>query len=274
MKAEYSYYYINDRWESVNTFQSAFLEQGTSIYEVIRIIDGIPLFLEAHLMRLYNSSKSINFNQHNRLPNIKDIIKQLIKVNNVANGNIQIVVNYLGNQPPIQLTCFFIKSSYPNTAMYEQGVICQLHHAERINPNVKQIDTNLRKDTNSNIQHNDVYEVILVDNNNHITEGSRSNIFFIKDGCVFTPPISKVLPGITRQYIFKCCKENNIPINEQSIHSQNINNFEAAFLTGTSPKVLPINRIGETQFNPQSPLLQKIRGLYDQAISDYLKSKN
>lgn len=273
MKVEFSQYYLNGRWESVNTFQSAIFEKGSSIYEVIRIIDGVPLFLEAHISRLFNSAKIIDLNFPQNKIDLEDIILQLIKLNKVAHGNVQLLVNYSGIEVRIQLACFFIKSSYPTPALYEKGIICQLHYAERNNPNVKQIDTNLRKDTNSTIQHHDVYEVILVDNRGYITEGSRSNIFFIKNGCVFTSPLSEVLSGITRQYIFKCCKEYNIPIKEKFIKTGEITNYEAAFITGTSPKVLPINRIGEIQFDPQSPLLQKILGLYNQAITDYLMIK-
>ncbi len=274
MKAELSQYYLNGRWESANTFQHKIFDKGTSIYEVIRIIDGIPLFLEDHLNRLVNSAKLIDFNLLKTKIKLEEIIKHLIRNNLATNENIQLVVNYSKNKAQNQLACFFIKSSYPNSAMYENGILCQLHHAERSNPNVKQIDAKLRRDTNANIKSNEVYEVILVDNRGYITEGSRSNIFLVKDECVFTPPFSRVLPGITLQYIFKCCKENNIPIIEKSIQAREINNYEAAFLTGTSPKVLPINRIGEAQFDPQSPLLQKIRSLYNQAISDYLKFRS
>ena len=52
-----------------------------------------------------------------------------------------------------------------------------------------------------------LYEVLLVNRDGVITEGSRSNVFFIKSGEVYTPPTDAVLPGVTRTMIIRILEE-------------------------------------------------------------------
>ncbi|NJK84810.1 MAG: aminotransferase class IV [Bacteroidales bacterium] len=111
---------------------------------------------------------------------------------------------------------------------------------------------------------------MLINENNCITEGSRSNIFFIKKNELFTSPDEEVLGGITRKYVIDLSKKQSVKIHFQSVSIQELKMFDAVFLTGTSPKVLPVNRIEKTHFDTDNELLLLIMKDYDQAIHDYL----
>ncbi len=191
--------------------------KGTFVYEVIRIIDGVPLFLEDHLMRLHYSANLAGFNINISNSEINNSIKQLSIENQVFNGNIKLLFQFKDNEQMLFL-CFFIKHNYPSDLQYKNGVKVMLHSTERTNPNAKLINSKLRQTTNDIIDEKMVYEVLLVNKNAWITEGSKSNVFFIKGNLLFTAPKTMVLPGITRKFIMKTAHLSGIDVFEGCVH--------------------------------------------------------
>jgi branched-chain amino acid aminotransferase len=117
-----------------------------------------------------------------------------------------------------------------------------------------------------------VYEVILVHPEGYITEGSRSNLFMIKNNEVYTPKVTDILPGITRKYILQVCKDLNLILNERRIFRDELFAMDALFITGTSPKVLPIRNIYYANFDVKHPVLRLIMKKFDELIENYLKN--
>jgi branched-chain amino acid aminotransferase len=66
------------------------------------------------------------------------------------------------------------------------------------------------------------------------------------------------------------CKKEEIRVIETAVHVNNLDQYEAGFLTGTSPKVLPISAVEQFVFKTDHPLLIRLQNLYDQLIKDYL----
>ena len=155
---------------------------------------------------------------------------------------------------------------YPSPKQYAEGVRTGLFEGERKNPNIKMMDQALRDATNAAIRERSLYEVILVDRNGQITEGSRSNVFFIKDGEVYTSPLHQVLPGITRGKIIEILNGKGITVHEEPIAASDIASFDAAFISGTSPKVLPIAQMEDASYDVNDPLLRDLMNWYDQTL--------
>ena len=132
----------------------------------------------------------------------------------------------------------------------------------RENAEVKYINSGLREMTNKIIGEQGVHEVLLIDEENFITEGSRSNVFFIKDNTLFTAPLPHVLPGTSRKRVLIICQENNIRVEEKRVAYKDLSTYEAAFITGTSPLVLPILHIDNITFDPHHPLLVRVMEYY------------
>ncbi|MCY6483640.1 aminotransferase class IV [Clostridium aestuarii] len=259
----------NNEVKKSKEFNQDVLFLGKSLYEVLRIMEGVPLFLEDHLERLNYSAKVTNLELWMDKEEIKDKIIELCKVNNIVTGNIKIIFNFNGNQK--NFLTYFIRHCYPTEEMYNKGVSTALYHAERENPNAKVINMNLREATNKVIKEKGVYEVILVDNNERITEGSKSNIFMIKNKCVYTSPVDEVLPGITRKYIIRVCERLGLKVIEHQINYKEINDLDALFISGTSPKVLPIVNVDNVKFSSQNEVLLKIMKGFDEVIESYIK---
>lgn len=154
--------------------------------------------------------------------------------------------------------------------MYNEGVSCGILKAGRENPNAKVFQTTVRQQADKMLADNGFYEVLLVDHLEKITEGSRSNVFFVKGKEVITAPKDKVLLGITRQKTIQMAKNLNIQVKETEIELNDLNDFDAAFITGTSPKILPIKKIGGLTFNPQNEIVRQLMKSYDVLIDEYL----
>lgn len=269
-EAIFNKFIFNGKLCDTYLFESTYKTLSPSVYEVIRVMDGVPLFLEEHYKRLISSAASIGKEVIFSIEKLREYIKSLCNATDVKNNNVKLVINDFKNNPQGNFYLFFLKSPYPTEEMYENGVKTGLYNAVRENPNAKIINQSLRDSVNEYLERNFLYEALLVNEKDEITEGSRSNIFFIKSNEVYTSPAEGVLLGVTRQRIIRLCIENSIKVHEEVIPSSSINEFHAAFISGTSPKVLPIASIGDIKLSCSNGCLRKIIGLYDLEISNYL----
>ncbi len=134
--------------------------------------------------------------------------------------------------------------------------------AERKDPESKVINHKLRSAISYKLINEQAYEAVLVNENNLITEGSRTNIFFLRGETLVTAPDYLVLNGITRKHILEICSENKITVEFASVRADEIKKYESVFMTGTSPAVLPFYCIDNIFFNVRNPLIEKLRKLY------------
>lgn len=243
------------------------------LYEVIRIIEGIPVFLEDHLDRLYHSARLTWMDQLPGPDSLAGMIKEYISTQKKKTGNIKLSFSF--SDPSAQPSCelIFIPHCYPTPEEYTNGVKVGLLQADRKIPHAKIQNTDLRKRANQSISDNTLFEVLLIDSEGNITEGSKSNVFFIKNETLYSAPVEKILQGITLIKVQQICKSCGIPVIERAIPANKLDQFEAAFLSGTSPKVLPISSIDQIIYKTGHPLLIKLQNLYNQLIENYLSER-
>jgi len=243
-----------------------------SVYEVIRHIDGVPLFIEDHLARLVNSILLISRKPDISFSGIADEIHWLSEENRILNGNVKIICNFLPKKNrPEEVLIFFIPHKYPDKKEYLEGIKMKSLLMERPNPNAKVVNTLLTQEVVNCKAQNDVDEILLVKHDNIVTEGSKSNIFFVKDDEVLTAGRDLVLAGITRDKVIEICKLNKITCKETTIHLEDLSIMSGAFITGTSPKIMPVNRINQFKYQTQLPMIKTLKKLYDGMISNYLR---
>jgi branched-chain amino acid aminotransferase len=254
-----------------SSFSGIPFNSDQSVYEVIRVINGIALFLEDHFARLERSMKIQSLTFQMAFPDFKQNIAELVRANQKMEGNIKFV--YSVTERNIQWAFSFIPHSYPMPEDYLSGVSTDLLFAERQNPNAKVIQSGIRDEAKQLISDRKSYEVLLVDRDGKITEGSRSNVFFVKGDVFYTAPSFMILEGITRQKALKCLKELGYSIVEKAISATEIKYFDAAFLTGTSPKILPVRSIGAQMFDVRNSFVIRLMESYDKTIWDYIRNE-
>ena len=264
------YIYNGERYLTSNQRPFEGIQQA-SIYEVIRIIDGVPLYLEAHLDRMRKSAKLLGYEVRKKDEDIIEEISQLVRLNRYENINVKLICSGLDREEQDFFT-FFIASKYPERRVYEEGIHTILFHTERENPNAKVINKSLREKINKTIGDAKAYEALLVNEEDLITEGSRSNIFFVKGNKVFTAPSGKVLMGITRTQIIDICRNLDIQLEEEAIGVRQLPSMDGAFMTGTSVNVLPIASIGETCYTSvDNPIVKRIGAKYEEDLREYIE---
>ena len=81
-------------------------------------------------------------------------------------------------------------------------------------------------------------EALLNDLHGYVAEGAGANVFFEKDGKLFTPPTGNILPGITRATVLEICQELGIPVEEKLFTTREARQADAAFFVGTAAEVI------------------------------------
>ena len=255
---------------SVNSSQLFNSIEGLSIYEVVRIINGVPLFLEDHLNRMRASAELLGYNIKKLDEEIISEIYRLVQINHCDEMNVKLLCSHIEEESQHFFT-YFVESHYPQRKTYEEGVITVLYHSERLNPNAKTVNVNLREGVDQAIQEEDAFEGMLVNKDGYITEGSKSNVFFVKDNQVYTAPPDKVLMGVTRMRIMDICKKQGILIQEKAIHEDILAEMDAAFISGTSINVLPVSRVDSKVFNSvNNEIIKRISKGYLDDMNAYI----
>jgi Branched-chain amino acid aminotransferase/4-amino-4-deoxychorismate lyase len=241
------------------------------IYEVVRIINKRVLFLEDHIQRFFDSFNLLRLKPVITSTEILEKLLLLIESNQVNECNIKFQVVLTNNSTKQDFYAFIVPHSYPTDKQYKTGVTTSILNALRLTPNAKTLQSAVREASNKIILEKKVYEVILVNQKDFVTEGSRTNLFMIKDNIVISPRAEDILPGITRKHVLQVCSNLKIKPIEKDILLTEMLTMDCLFLSGTSPKVLPINSVDNYSFDVNHPLLRKIMTEFDELIEKYLK---
>ena len=251
---------LNGAVQTAEMFNNSIVYEGDSVYEVLRLTKGIPVFFLDHMERL---STSVKLQKKEILADVSALRKAIISLarsDKKRESNLKIVFNY--NNGIKNWLVYYIEPIYPTDLQYRNGVKGILFNAERKDPESKVINHKLRSSIYHKLILEGGYEAILVNENNLITEGSRSNIFFLKGETLVTAPDNVILNGITRKHILQICNENKIRIEFSCVNVNDIKKFDTVFMTGTSPMVLPFSCIGDYYFKVGLPMVEKLRKLY------------
>jgi branched-chain amino acid aminotransferase len=91
-------------------------------------------------------------------------------------------------------------------------------------------------------------EGIALDASGFISEGSGENIFIVRNGEVYTPPLtSAILPGITRNVVMMLCRDLGIAVREQMMLRESLYVADELFFTGTAAEITPIRSVDKVR---------------------------
>jgi len=243
---------------------------ATIVYEVIRLHKGIFLFLDDHIDRIISSAELKKLSPIPEKCDLLNIIKKTVEINKEENGNVKLLVAFSGTN--CSLTAGFIHHSYPNASDYKTGVCIQSMEAERPDPNAKIINPLLKQKVDKILKDKNIYEVAYVNHDGLITEGSRSNLFFIKKDKIFTAPENMVLKGVTRKYVIEACIKAGYEVIEQAISVEKYKEMDALLITGTSPKVLPASTLNDKLYKTDLESIKNIINEYQVIFDCYIDS--
>ena len=246
-----------------------FPSEDMKFYEVVRYIDGTLIFFEDHMERMRESVAGNIVFDPAKIREDADTLMQSLKT---ENGNLKIVIT------KDDQIIYKNKHYYPTKDEYRDGVNVGLIEWERTDPNVKAIRDDYKEAVKRKLDGKGAFgpyfEALLCRKDGDITEGSRSNVFFIEGDKVLTAPDELILKGITRKYIIEAVRNTGC---ELITHMISVKELEIsprpAFITGTSIGVLPVRTIEDIQIDSASdPVIKKIMVEYSAIVRNYIKT--
>lgn len=190
------------------------------VYEALRTWNGKFVFLNLHQRRLEKSCKAHGL----RSPKLSEILKDFIGRRDVRlKVEIDETLGAKISEEKLE--------DWNGSFVYDKIWRIELVDFERDNPEIKNADTS-RKDEARRSSGAD--EVLLVNRFGEITEGSITNIFFVKDGALITPSES-ILKGIAREVILDAVKELGISVIERTVTKSEFETgaFDGLFLSNS-----------------------------------------
>jgi branched-chain amino acid aminotransferase len=263
-------FYVDDNKifnsENIN-FQ--FNNSAYRTYEVMRCTKGVLVFIDDHLERMREGTARLQkdawFSKESAIKNLNLLIQQ----SDEFEGNIKLLGRL--DKKDVRFAAYGIPHNYPETKLYNSGIQIRTIPIQRPNPLVKQIHVaNSILERIGKDETLDIYESLLVDHENCITEGSKSNFFLIRNNCLSSAPESSILHGITRKYVLDIAAENSISVIHQKITMNDLEKYEAAFICGTSPKILPVRKVNDLQYDPAHPILKILMDSYNTIMETYI----
>lgn len=227
---------------------------GDGIFEGIRFYNGRVFRLEEHLDRLWDSARSICLEIPMSKEEMTEALLETIRRNGMRDGYIrQIVTRGVGNLGLNPLQCkrpsvIIITATIAlySEEVYRNGltvVTCATRRmsAAALNPAVKSLNylNNVMARIEANLAGAD--EALMLNDAGNVAECTADNVFIIKKGHVFTPPITAgALRGITRSVAFDAAIELGYPMTEADITRHDVFTADECFLTGTAAEVIPV----------------------------------
>ncbi len=244
------------------------------LYEVFRIEQGIALFLEDHIERLFNGAYKAGIKLTFDFSTIENYLKNLLEREQIKTGNVRLSVFFESSTGKMtSFEAFIVPYKYPPQELYKHGISCGLFFNEREHPETKIANTQIRKQANELISEKNIFEVLLVNHTGEITEGSRSNVFFILDKKLVTAPGHMVLPGIARKKTLEAARALNIPVKFSALPHKKLKEVDAAFITGTSPRILAIKSIESFNLKGDHPVIQQLANKFSEFVKSYIKNR-
>jgi branched-chain amino acid aminotransferase len=111
-------------------------------------------------------------------------------------------------------------------------------------------------------------EAILLDPDGYVSEATGENIFIVRDGRLKTPPLTSVLPGITREAVIRIARDAGLEVTEQRFTRDELYIADEAFFTGTAAEVTPIREVDDRAIGAgqAGPITLNLQKKYFQAV--------
>lgn len=227
--------------ESLNEVLEPGFLFGWGAFETLRAYQSKPLFLDEHISRLSSSLELLELEKPN--VDFKEIIKELIKENDLDNAYIRISVYKKRKQTG--LIVYVSNFAYYPDETYQKGfsTVTSVHYLDTkgLSWRVKSLSYLEKRLAWYQAQKEKKDETLIHNSQGYIVGGSRSNLFLLKDKRVIIPSRDcGIFEGITMQKIIKIIEAKKLDVIEKAINLDDVFNCDEAFLTSSLLEVMPL----------------------------------
>jgi branched-chain amino acid aminotransferase len=248
--------YCDEQNAKISVFDHGLL-YGDGIFEGIRAYNGRVFKLKEHIDRLFYSAKAILLNIPISHAEVMQAVIDTCRRNKIRDGYIRLLVTrgigslglnpYKCKKPSVIVIADKIQLYPPE--YYERGLdiitvptMRNLHSA--LNPAIKSL--NYLNNILAKIEaiNGGCEEAIMLNAEGYVSECTGDNVFIVKAGQMFTPPLSAgALYGITRSVVMEMAREASVEVSEPNLTRYDLFNADECFLTGTGAELIPVVKI-------------------------------
>lgn len=268
---------------TVSVFDSGFV-LGDGVWEGLRVVDGHPVFLDAHLARLWEGAKAIMLDIGLSRAELTQAIYDTLAANQMHDGvHIRLMVSRGVKRTPYQdprvtvgpATIVILpefKLAKPETV--QAGLKLFTVHVRRGYPDV--LDPKLNSHSKLNcitacIQATaaGADEALMLDPHGFVATCNSTHFFIVRGGEVWTSSGDYCLGGITRSNVIQVCREAGIPVFEKNFSLTQVYSAEEAFCTGTFAGVVPVREVDgrPMEGGVPGPMVLRLQALYKALVA-------
>jgi branched-chain amino acid aminotransferase len=255
----------------VSLFDRGFL-YGDGIYETLRVYQGKPFMLDAHIERMAKGCSAISLAMPAQ-ETIKQGVYSVLEANSLKDAYLRITVT----RGPTGQMWYDIRAEQPTVVIFAKpytapdfglGVrlIVSRFRTDERSPlsGVKQIGILPKIMARLEAVQAGADDALLLDSRGYVSEATSSNAFWVVNGRLFTPSLScGILPGITRRVVIELAKESGLEICEGEFELDEVFKAQEAFLTSSTWEIVPVASvdgvtIGSGLPNPVTQYLQRL----------------
>ena len=268
---------ISSEEAKISVLDRGFL-YGDGVFESLRTYRRQPFLLEEHLKRLLAGARFLKIRAPYSLAQLKTAVFKTLAANKYQEYYIKVILtrgetrghgldpsNVSGKPNLIILVEEF--KEYPKT-LYIKGwkaIISSIRRTEVPTSRIKSlcyVDNVLAK---AEAKKQGADEAFMLNEKGHVVEGTVSNIFVVKLGTIYTPPIEEpILSGITRNRVIKIAKQSALRLVEKIIEPKDLYNCDECFVTMSGAGIIPVAKIWNKKIGNGKcgPITQKLILLY------------
>jgi len=264
---------VNESQATVSIYDRGFM-LADAAFDVARTFAHCPFKLERHIQRLYSSLRYLAIDPGLSPDDMARLAREVLDINLPLLGGddeywiTMRVTRGLNppfysdatswNAPTILVYCSPI--SFTTFApYYRTGMHLVTPSVRRTPPQCLDPQAKTHERLNLIVGHLEIAKVdpralpLLLDLNGNVTEAFTANVFFVRDGQLWTPSTRTVLAGITRETVIELARDLRIPVQERDLTLYDVYNADEAFLTATSFVVMPIALINGRDIGTRLP---------------------
>jgi len=262
----------------VSVFDSGFV-LGDGVWEGLRVADGHPLFLDAHLDRLHEGAKAIALDIGLDRAALTDALYATLAANGMRDGvHVRLMVTRGTKRTPYQdprasvgpaTIVILPEFKQPRPELLARGLVLFTVHVRRGFPDVQDPKLNSHSKLNcitACIQAIEAGadEALMLDPHGFVATCNSTHFFIVRKGEVWTSSGDYCLGGITRANVLQVCREAGIPAFERNFSLTQVYGADEAFCTGTFAGVVPVRRVDGRAIGDAvpGPMVQRLQALY------------
>jgi len=257
---------------------------GDGVFEGIRAYNGRIFKLDEHIRRFQDCARALMIELPLTAAELCKIVRECCAKNDLNDGYIRLVATRgsgdLGLSPTKcpepRVFCIAATISLYPPEMYETGIPVitaqtRRNNATIVDPQIKSLNylNNILAKIEANFA--GAQEAIMLAQNGVVAECTADNIFIVRDGIIYTPPIYiGALDGITRQTVIQLARTEGYELHEKEFTLFNVYNADECFITGTGAECIAVTKADNRTIGngTAGTITKKILALYQKHVRE------